>query len=67
MRGEAQVAASLTHTNVARVFDYNEASAGWPPYVVMEFVHDPSFVHGPSMAHVITHAPMHPARALGVR
>src|SRR6185437_3024555 len=37
-RAEARRASSVTHENIARVFDYNDAVAGQPPFLVMEFI-----------------------------
>jgi eukaryotic-like serine/threonine-protein kinase len=37
-RAEARLASSITHRNLARVFDYNDPVDGQPPFLVMEFV-----------------------------
>ena len=35
---EARLASSVTHRNLARIFDYNDPVDGQPPFLVMEFV-----------------------------
>jgi serine/threonine-protein kinase len=59
-RNEAQLAGRLSHVNVARVYDFCESQGGVPPYLVMELI------DGPSLAQVIDHGPLHPARAMDV-
>jgi len=41
-QAEAQHAGSLTHENVARIYDYGDPADGQPPFLVMELVDGPS-------------------------
>jgi serine/threonine-protein kinase len=54
-RREALAAASLSHPNVASVFDYGEEDG--QPFIVMELV------HGRDLARVLTEGPLPPERA----
>lgn len=56
-RSEARHAASLSHPNIAQVYDYGQAE---PPYLVMELV------EGPSLAQVLRGGPLDPGRAMDV-
>jgi eukaryotic-like serine/threonine-protein kinase len=40
-KAEAQHAGSLSHPNIARVYDYGEPADGQPPYLVMELIDGP--------------------------
>lgn len=51
-RVEARRASSVTHQNVARIFDYNDEAAGQPPFLVMEFV------EGQSLADLLADGPL---------
>jgi hypothetical protein len=59
-RAEARNAASLSHENIAQVYDYGEADPPNPPFLVMEFV------SGPSLAHVLAGGAMDPARTMKI-
>jgi eukaryotic-like serine/threonine-protein kinase len=59
-RAEARNAASLSHENIAQVYDYGEAEPPNPPFLVMEFV------AGPSLAHVLAGGAMDPARTMKI-
>jgi len=59
-RAEARHAASVSHGNIARVFDYGEADPPNPPFLVMEFV------PGPSLAQVLAGGAMDPARSMKI-
>ena len=41
-QAEARHAGSLTHKNIARIYDYGEPAEGQPPFLVMELVDGPS-------------------------
>jgi serine/threonine-protein kinase len=56
-QAEARHAGSLTHENIARVYDYGEPR---PPYLVMELV------GGLSLAQVLASGPLDPVRAMDV-
>jgi tetratricopeptide (TPR) repeat protein/predicted Ser/Thr protein kinase len=56
---EARVASQLTHANVARVYDYGEASDG-RPFLVMELV------AGTSLRERLKQGRMEPARAIAI-
>jgi hypothetical protein len=56
-QAEARHAGSLSHENIARVYDYDELH---PPYLVMELV------DGPSLAQALASGPMDPVRAMDV-
>jgi len=56
-QSEARHAASLSHPNIAQVYDYGPAE---PPYLVMELV------EGPSLAQVLRGGPLDPGRAMDV-
>jgi eukaryotic-like serine/threonine-protein kinase len=51
-RAEARHAASLSHENIARVYDYGEPPDAQAPFLVMELV------DGPSLAGVLTGGPL---------
>jgi eukaryotic-like serine/threonine-protein kinase len=59
-RAEAQHAGSLSHPNIAQVYDYCEAAPPDPAYLVMELV------DGPSLARHLDGGPLSPARTLDV-
>jgi eukaryotic-like serine/threonine-protein kinase len=59
-RAEARHAGSLSHPNIAHVYDYREAQPPDPSYLVMELV------DGPSLARLLDEGPMDPARTLDV-
>jgi len=59
-RAEARHAASVSHGNIARVYDYGEADPPNPPFLVMEFV------AGPSLAQVLAGGAMGPARSMKI-
>ena len=59
-RAEARHAASVSHGNIARVYDYGEADPPNPPFLVMEFV------AGPSLAQVLAGGAMDPARTMKI-
>ena len=42
IRDEARAAATLSHPNIAQVYDYGEAAGTGTPYVVMELVNGPT-------------------------
>lgn len=54
---EARHAGSLSHQNIARVYDYGEP---YPPYLVMELV------EGPSIAQLLDRGPIDPVRTMDV-
>jgi len=59
-RAEAQHAGSLSHPNIAQVYDYCEPAPPDPAYLVMELV------DGPSLARHLDGGPLSPARSLDV-
>jgi eukaryotic-like serine/threonine-protein kinase len=59
-RTEAQRAGSLSHENIARIYDYIEPVPPEPPFLVMELV------DGPSVAEVLAGGPIDAARAMHV-
>ena len=59
-RAEAQQAGSLSHPNIAQVYDYCEPTPPDPAYLVLELV------NGPSLARHLDGGPLSPARALDV-
>ena len=59
-RAEAQRAGSLSHENIARVYDYGEADPPQPPFLVMEFI------DGPSLAGALATGPLAPAQAMDI-
>jgi eukaryotic-like serine/threonine-protein kinase len=59
-KAEAQHAGSLSHPNIARVYDYGEPAEGQPPYLVMELI------GGPSLASVLAGGPLDAARTMDV-
>ena len=59
-RAEARHAGSLSHPNIARVYDYGEADAAQPPFLVMELV------DGPPLSQLLAGGPMEPARVMDV-
>jgi len=60
LREKARYTASLTHQGITRIYDYNDASASCPPFLVMEAV------DGPSLADILAGGPLGPERALDV-
>ena len=59
-KAEARHAGSLSHPNIARVYDYSEPAGGQPPYLVMELI------DGPSLAGVLAGGPLGAARTMDV-
>ena len=59
-RAEAQQAGSLSHPNIAQVYDYCEPAPPDPAYLVLELV------DGPSLARHLDGGPLSPARTLDV-
>ena len=59
-RAEARHAGSLSHENIAQVFDYGEPADGEPPYLVMELV------DGPSLETVLTGGPLADSRTMDI-
>jgi eukaryotic-like serine/threonine-protein kinase len=59
-RAEARHAASVSHENIAQVYDYGEADPPSPPFLVMEFV------AGPSLAQVLAAGAMDPGRTMKI-
>jgi eukaryotic-like serine/threonine-protein kinase len=59
-RAEARHAAALWHENIARIYDYDEPTAGPQPYLIMELV------DGPSLAGVLVGGPLDAARTMDV-
>jgi hypothetical protein len=59
-RAEAQQAGSLSHPNIAQVYDYCEPAPPDPAYLVLELV------DGPSLARHLDAGPLSPARTLDV-
>lgn len=57
---EARHAGSLSHHNIARVYDYDEPADGPSPYLVMEFV------DGRSLSDVLDDGPLDAARSMDV-
>src|SRR6516225_8436310 len=59
-RAEAQRAGSLSHENIAWVYDYGEADPPQPPFLVMEFI------DGPSLAGALATGPLDPALTMDI-
>jgi eukaryotic-like serine/threonine-protein kinase len=59
-RAEAQHAGALSHPGIAQVYDYGEADAPGPPYLVLELV------DGPSLAGMLARGPLDPAATMDV-
>jgi hypothetical protein len=59
-RAEARHAGSLSHPRVARIYDYGEADATHPPFLVMELV------DGPPLTQLLANGPMQPAHVMDV-
>src|SRR5215469_4295588 len=59
-RAEARHAGSLSHPHIARIYDYGEADATHPPFLVMELV------DGPPLTQLLAGGPMEPARVMDV-
>ena len=59
-RAEAHHAGSLSHPNIAQVYDFCESGPTGPGYLVMEFV------AGPSLARVLDDGPLDPARTMDI-
>ena len=53
-RGEARHAGSVTHQNIAQIYDYCEPGPGQPAFLVMEYV------DGPSLAEMLAAGPLEP-------
>ncbi len=58
-QAEARHAGSLSHQNIARVYDYGEPADG-SPYLVMEFI------DGPSLADLLSGGPLDAVRSMDV-
>jgi eukaryotic-like serine/threonine-protein kinase len=59
-QAEARYAGSLSHPNIAQVYDYKDATPPALPYLVMELV------DGPSLAALLAEGPLDPARTVRV-
>ena len=59
-KAEARHAGSLSHPNIARVYDYGEPAGGQPPYLVMELI------DGPSLAGMLAGGPLDAVQTMGV-
>ncbi len=59
-REEAHNAGSLSHTSIARVYDFGEPEPPDPPYLVMELV------DGPALAEVLREGPVDPAWCMDI-
>jgi serine/threonine-protein kinase len=59
-RAEGRHTASLSHPNIAQVYDYFEMAPPEPGFLVLELV------DGPSLARVLDPGPLHPARAMDI-
>ncbi len=59
-RAEAHHAGSLSHPNIAQVFDYGEAAAPEPGYLVMELV------DGLSLTRILDDGPLSPADVMDI-
>src|SRR5712691_6550325 len=57
-RAEARYAGSLSHPGIVQVYDYLEADASHPPFLVIELV------EGPSLAGLLVGGPLEPASAM---
>jgi serine/threonine-protein kinase len=59
-RDEARHAGSVSHENIAQIYDYCEPGPDQPAFLVMEYV------DGPSLAQVLATGPMEPAWVMDV-
>jgi hypothetical protein len=59
-RGEARHAGSVTHENIAQIYDYCDPGPDQPAFLVMEYV------DGPSLAEMLAAGPLEPARVMDV-
>jgi len=59
-RAEAHYAGSLSHPNIAHVYDYCEAEPPDPGYLITELV------DGPSLARLLDDGPLSPARTMDI-
>ena len=59
-RAEGRHSASLSHPNIAQVYDYFEMAPPEPGFLVLELV------DGPSLARVLDAGPLDPARAMDI-
>jgi eukaryotic-like serine/threonine-protein kinase len=59
-RGEARHAGSVTHENIAQIYDYCEPASDQPAFLVMEYV------GGPSLGEMLATGPLEPASAVDV-
>jgi serine/threonine-protein kinase len=59
-RAEARIAGAVSHPNIARVYDFNDACDDCPPYLVMEYV------DGPSLARLLGRGKPGLREALGI-
>jgi eukaryotic-like serine/threonine-protein kinase len=59
-RSEARHAGSVTHENIAQIYDYCEPGPDQPAFLVMEYV------DGPSLAEVLVDGPLEPVRVMDV-
>ena len=59
-RGEARRAGSVTHENIAQIYDYCEPGPDQPAFLVMEYV------DGPSLAEMLAAGPLEPGSVMDV-
>jgi serine/threonine protein kinase len=59
-QAEARHAGSLSHQNIARIYDYGEPADGSSPYLVMEFI------DGPSLSDLLASGPLDVARSMDI-
>ena len=59
-RGEARHAGSVTHENIAQIYDYCEPGPDQPAFLVMEYV------DGPSLAEMLAAGPLEPVWVMDV-
>jgi serine/threonine-protein kinase len=59
-RGEARHAGSVTHQNIAQIYDYCEPGPDQPAFLVMEYV------DGPSLAEMLAAGPLEPGSVMDV-
>jgi eukaryotic-like serine/threonine-protein kinase len=59
-RAEARYAGSLSHPNIAQIYDYGTDDATGQPYLVMELV------NGPALATMLADGPLEPGRAMDI-
>jgi eukaryotic-like serine/threonine-protein kinase len=59
-QAEARHAGSLSHQNIARVYDYGESADEASPYLIMELI------DGPSLSDVLSSGPLDVARSMDI-